>query len=156
MNGRTAKRQALMAAGVIALAVLVGYQTLAIPVTPLYARIGPKVFPGMVAAGLLALGLLLLWQARSGSWGEIEEDGPPDWRALGWVGLGLAVNLALIKPLGFILASTLMFCCVARAFGSRRPVRDGVVALAVSTAAFVGFDRVLGISIGAGILAGLL
>ena len=79
-----------------------------------------------------------------------------DWPSLGWLGLGLVLNLTLIGPLGFVIASTLMFVCVARAFGSRRPLFDTGVGVIVALVAYLGFDKVLGINIGAGILEGLL
>ena len=76
---------------------------------------------------------------------------PVDWPALAWLGAGLALNVALIGVLGFVLASTILFVCVARAFGSRRPARDAAIAILFSFVTYIGFDRVLGISIGAGV-----
>ena len=150
--------QVAVAAGVLALGLLVLWQTFAIPVTPLYARVGPKIVPFGVAFALLALGLALAFQAATGRW--TDEDGTQDeaidWPSLGWVGVGLLLNLVLIVPLGFVIASTLMFVAIARAFGSRRPLFDGGVGLLVALAAYVGFDKVLGINIGAGILEGIL
>jgi putative tricarboxylic transport membrane protein len=143
----------LVAVGVLALAALAGYQTLLIPVSPLYAKVGPTVFPWMVAGGLAALGLALLVEALRGGW-TLEPDAsePVDRQALGWVLAGLALNVALIKYLGFIIASTLLFCCVARAFGSRQLVRDALIAIVFATIAYIGFARVLGIDIGSGLI----
>ena len=53
----------LIALGVLALAGVVFWQTLAIPVSPLYARVGPTVIPMLAAFGLAACGAaLLVWQ----------------------------------------------------------------------------------------------
>src|SRR5688572_31157116 len=113
MKGSGATGQILVAAGVLALAALAGYQTLLIPVSPLYAKVGPTVFPWMVSGGLALLGLALLVEALRGGWAlEPEAVEPVDRPALGWVLAGLALNVALIKYLGFIIASTLLFCCV--------------------------------------------
>jgi len=143
----------LVAVCVIAFAGIVAYETAAIPVAPLYSKIGPTVFPQIVAAGLGLLGLALLWQAVRGTWTAGEDAAVPvDWRALGWLGTGLILNVLLIKWLGFILASTILFTCVARAFGSTRPLRDVAVALPLAASAYFGFSKLLGISIGAGIL----
>jgi putative tricarboxylic transport membrane protein len=145
--------QMIVAVGVLALAALAGYQTLLIPVSPLYAKVGPTVFPWMVAGGLAVLGLALLVEALRGSW-TLEPDAsePVDRQALGWVLAGLALNVALIKLLGFIIASTLLFCCVARAFGSRQLVRDALIAIVFATVAYIGFARILGIDIGSGLI----
>jgi putative tricarboxylic transport membrane protein len=98
-------------------------------------------------------------QALRGQWGATdadEDEAQPDWRALGWLGLGLVLNVALIDYLGFIIASTLLFCCVARAFGSRHLARDAAIAIILCVITYLGFARVLGISIGAGVLEGIL
>jgi len=50
--------------------------------------------------------------------------------ALTWLVLGLVLNATLINQLGFIIASTLMFFCTARAFGSRRALHDVAIGLA--------------------------
>ena len=70
----------------------------------------------------------------------------------GLVLAGLVGNVVLIGPLGFILASTLLFCCVARAFGSTQLPRDAAIAFVFSALTYVGFARVLGINIGAGLI----
>lgn len=156
---RPLSAQTLIGAGVIAFAILVGYQTTQIPVSPLYSKVGPTIFPYMVAAGLLVLGVLLVLQAMQGQWGETDADsdeGPPDLRALGWLGAGLIFNVALIDFLGFIITSTIMFVCTCRAFGSKALLRDAIVAVALALIAYLGFAKLLGISIGAGILEGIL
>jgi putative tricarboxylic transport membrane protein len=145
--------QVLVAAGVLVLAAVAGYQTTVIPVSPLYAKVGPTIFPWMVAGGLAFLGLALLIDALRGGWAlEPEAHVPVDWHALGWLLAGLVLNVALIGFLGFILASTLLFCCVARAFGSQRILRDVCIAFVFSAVAYIGFARVLGINIGSGLL----
>ena len=65
-----------------------------------------------------------------------------------------SVNVILIGPLGFIVAATTLFFCVARAFGSDRPLRDLGIGLAIAVVAYLGFDRLLGISLGLGTLWG--
>jgi putative tricarboxylic transport membrane protein len=152
MKRSAATGQVLVALGVLGLAAIVGHQTTAIPVSPIYAKVGPTVFPWIVTAGLAALGIALLVQAFRGSWAIEEEQTPVDWHALGWVLLGLVLNVVLIQPLGFIIASTLLFCCIARAFGSRKLARDALIAIVFATVTYLGFDRVLGINIGAGLL----
>jgi len=143
---------------VIVIAVAVGIQSMAIPVSPGYARVGPKVIPYIVAFGLLILGLVLSVQAWRGGWSEEAEDQahPVDWRSLRWLVCGLVINVASIAWAGFVIASSLMFVCVARAFGSVRPARDLGIGVVVTVVAYLGFDKALGINIGAGLLGGIL
>jgi putative tricarboxylic transport membrane protein len=151
-------RSAALAIGVIALAVVIGIETFAIPVTPLYAKVGPRVFPIAVAIGMGLLGLALLRDAFKGTAPALppEEDQPVDLGALAWLGAGLVLNIALIGWLGFCVASTVLFMCVARSFGSRQWLRNGLIGAAFAVITFVGFDRGLGISIGAGYFGGIL
>jgi len=158
MSIRPAKPELLLAVGVIALSGVVAYGTTEIPVSPLYSKIGPTVFPYIVVTGLGALGLALLAASLRGGWTEDDPEThvPPDLRALGWLLLGLLLNVALISYLGFIIASILLFACVARAFGSTRIGRDALIGAILALVTYLGFDRVLGFSIGAGILEGVI
>lgn len=141
---------------IVALAGLVFWQASGITTT-MYTRVGPRVIPYIAAAGLLLTGLALLWQAWRGGWQDEEEKNTrPDGVALGWVLAGLALNVVLISHLGFTLASVVMFVCVARGFGSRRILRDVVLALIFALIAYFGFAKTLGINIGAGLLENLI
>ena len=144
--------QIILSIGVLALAGIIAQQTTVIPVSPLYAKVGPTIFPWIVSAGLGLLGLLLLVAALAGGWPVEDDETRVDWRALGWLLAGLIANVVLIGPLGFILASTLLFCCVARAFSSTQLVRDAAIAFVFSALTYVGFARILGINIGAGLI----
>jgi putative tricarboxylic transport membrane protein len=144
-----------VALGVIIVGIVVGYETSQIAPTPLYAKVGPKVFPGIVALGLILLGLALLWQAWSGRWKAAAEEGETtetDWRALGWLGFGLVFNVATIGILGFILASTVLFASVARAFGSLKTARDLGIGFVFAAVTYFGFAKLLSINMGSGLL----
>ncbi|TIU80244.1 MAG: tripartite tricarboxylate transporter TctB family protein, partial [Mesorhizobium sp.] len=56
---RLAIPELLIGVGLLACAGAVAWQTLAIPVSPLYSKVGPKVFPYMTMAGMVILSLLL-------------------------------------------------------------------------------------------------
>ena len=149
--------EALLGAGVLVFAGFVLAQTWAIPVSPLYSRVGPTVFPYITAGGLGVFGVLLLVAAFRGGWQPAEErELAIDWRAIGWIAAGLALNAALIVPLGFTMSSALMFGLVARGFGSRNILRDAGIGLALSLAAYFGFAKALGVSLGQGPLERLL
>jgi putative tricarboxylic transport membrane protein len=143
--------ETLVGAGVLALAAVILWQTAEIPVSPLYAKVGPTIVPTITALGLGLLGLLLLAQAWQGGWQPAEEkETPPDWIALAWIGAGLVLNVLLIGPAGFTLASVILFVCVARGFGSQAPLRDGTIGAVFALIAYFGFAKTLGINIGAG------
>ena len=55
-----------------------------------------------------------------------------------------------------MLAVTPVFVSVAFAFGSRKLLRDGIVAIVLVVAAYLGFTHGLGLQLPSGILAGLL
>jgi hypothetical protein len=143
--------ETVIALGVIALAVVIFVQTMSVPVSPLYAKVGPTVFPFITAAGLALLGILLLVEALRGGWQtEEEKEVAPDRPALLWVAAGLVLNVALIVPAGFTIASVIMFVCVARGFGSKAILRDAAIGAAFALIAYFGFAKTLGINIGSG------
>ena len=154
---RPALGETLIAIGVLVLAGIIYWQAIAIPVSPIYAQVGPAAVPLIAATGLGLLGLLLLISALRGGWQiEEEKEVAPDYPALAWVAAGLVLNVLLIGPAGFTLASIILFVCVARGFGSRRIVRDALIGAAFALIAYFGFAKTLGINIGSGIVENFL
>lgn len=145
--------------GVVALGLFLVVQTAGIDVSPSYARVGPRVFPWVISFGLILLGLLLARDAIAGQW--VADDSAPgasafDWHAFLLIGLGLVLHMVLIGRAGFVVASTVLFVCVARGFGSRTWLRDTVIGLVLAFVVYVGFKYGLGLDLPAGVLAGLL
>ncbi|WP_458095106.1 tripartite tricarboxylate transporter TctB family protein [Roseomonas sp. WA12] len=145
---------------VVLLGLLTLYAAWAIPDSPLYAQVGARAVPYLVGAILVVLGAALSSVALRGGWsGENEEAmaaPPTNWRALGLLGAGLLVQIALIDWLGFVIAATIQYVLVCAAFGSRHPLRDLAIGIAVTLGAFLAFSRLLGVNIGAGVLEGIL
>ena len=104
-----------------------------------------------------------------------------DWKALALIGLGLVVQICLLDPSdapfgidalfaslsapvakavmavsGFIPTETIVFACVAAAFGSRRHGRDALIGLVLAIVAYVGFVHGLRLPLPPGILVGAL
>lgn len=156
MRSRPKAGEVAVAACLVALAVLSIWQTLVIPVSPIYARVGPTLFPWIASAGLLLLSLALLVQALRGGFAGVDDQLSIDWPSLAWVATGLAANAVLIGTLGFVFAATVMFVCVARGFGSTRPGRDALIGAVVALTSYLGFEKLLGVNIGAGILEGMI
>ena len=150
---RLAMPELLIGIGLLACAAAVAWQTLAIPVSPLYSKVGPTVFPYITMTGMIALSLLLILAAVRGGWQPQEEkETPTDWKAMGIVVAGLVANLVLIQPLGFTAASVIMFVLVCYGFGSKHTLRDALTGLILALAAYFGFARALGVNIGAGFI----
>lgn len=149
--------ETIIAAGVLALAAVIAWQTAIIPVSPIYAKVGPTVVPTITVVGLAGLGLMLLHSALTGGWQSDEEkDVVPDRPALLWVVAGLALNVLLITHAGFAIASIVLFVCVARGFGSKAILRDAAIGAAFALIAYFGFAQTLGINIGAGLIENAL
>jgi tripartite tricarboxylate transporter TctB family protein len=154
---RPAVGETIIAAGVLVLAAVILWQTAIIPVSPIYAKVGPTIVPYITALGLAVLGLLLLYSALKGGWQpEEEKEITPDRPALLWVIAGLALNVLLITYAGFTIASVVLFVCVARGFSSKAILRDAGIGAAFALIAYFGFAQTLGINIGAGILENAL
>lgn len=154
---RIARGEFIVALSTILLGLVVGWQTSLIPTSPLYAQVGPKLAPSLAALGLVGLGLALMASAVRGGWQpEEEKETPPDRLALAWVFAGLGLNVILIGPAGFTIASIVLFICVARGFGSRALVRDAAIGATFALVAYIGFAKTLGINIGAGLVEGAI
>lgn len=94
---------------------------------PGYAGIGAAFVPGVVAVFLAVVGALLMWQALSGGFRNFSDDVADvvaDYRGAIWVTVGILLMAGLITRIGFVLSATILFTCVARAFGSKTLVRD--------------------------------
>jgi len=145
------KGELALSVGLLALALVVLWQTLEIPVSPIYARVGPTIIPMMTAIGLVGLSVGLIVVALRGGWQPDEERAyVVDGKALAWLTAGLLANILLIGPAGFTAASVVMFALASKAFGSTRLLRDAGIGLAFALTSYFGFAKALGINIGAG------
>jgi putative tricarboxylic transport membrane protein len=144
--------------GLIAIASVIGFETMQMQVPPSYARVGPQIFPYIIAIGMAITGVHIAWKSYRGEdeVAEIEDAGPVDWKAVGIIMAGLIAHMNLLKPLGFVPAGLILFCSVAFAFGSRRYGRDVIVGLLLVLFAYVGFTYGLGLQLPPGILKGVL
>jgi putative tricarboxylic transport membrane protein len=149
--------------GVIALGIGVAAVTATLPSAGGYAGIGPNFIPGVVAGGIILLGLWLGFEAFTGGWRNAAPDDPGvrgehafDAAAFVWISAGLFAHMALIGWAGFVIAGTVLFACIARGFGSRRPVRDLSIGLVLALGVFLFFVKLLNVNLPGGWLSPLL
>ena len=144
--------------GLIALASVIGFETMQMQVPPSYARVGPQIFPYIIAIGMAITGAHIAWKSYHGGdeLAEESEAGPTDWKSVAIIAAGLIAHMNLLKPLGFVPAGLILFWSVAFAFGSRRYGRDVLVGLFLVLFSYVGFTHGLGLQLPQGLLKGLL
>jgi putative tricarboxylic transport membrane protein len=154
---RRAYPEITIAAGVLALAAIIFYQTTLIPQSVTYAKVGPNFIAYLISAIMAVLGVLLMIMALKTGWQEAEEKAKTlDFPAIAWVFLGLVLNVALITNLGFTIASICLFVCIARGFGSTNYLKNTAIAAIFALTAYFGFVKLLNINIGGGIIENAL
>jgi putative tricarboxylic transport membrane protein len=135
---------------VLALGAFFGYGAHRLTGDTGYAGIGPAFLPTLVSALLLLLGAGLLWQALRGGFHRapaIDLSRSKDIRGALWVSAGVLAMAALMKYTGFAIAAVVLFVCVARAFGSKRPALDVAIGAALVLPIFWLFTLVLDVNL---------
>lgn len=153
----------VLAAAVVMVGIVMGWETRGIRVTPAYSKVGPRVIPYLVSVGLIVVGVWLAVEVLTGRTatgaGDAEDADPTlptDWHCLAWLTGALLVYLLLIERAGFVIASALLFFGAAFGMGSRRIIRDAATGILLSVAIYEIFTRGLGLQLPTGILDGLL
>jgi putative tricarboxylic transport membrane protein len=153
------RRQALIGVGALVLGALMAWGATGISSAAGYAGVGPNVVPWVVALSLVLCGALLVWEAATGGWRELDEPSGAaegDWRALAWVVGGLAANALLLERAGFIIACTTCFMLAGRGLrasegkphgGARGLAIDAVTGMLIAAPAYWLFTKLLGISL---------
>ena len=137
----------VIAAGLAALAAVVFWQTMAMPVTAQYARVGPTTMPFVMSGFLAVLAVGHVLMAFRHGLPPREADKP---QPMLWIIGGLVAQMLLLKPLGFSIATGLLFACAARGFG-RGPLWLTVpLGIALSFVAWLIFAGLLKLSLPAG------
>jgi len=147
-----------IALGLVVLGSFVIYETQNIAETQGYAQIGPRLFPYLIGVGLTLCGAVLGWEALSGGWRHVpldEAHEASDWMAFGVISAGVVLHMVVIGWAGFIIASTLLFVLIARGFGSRKPVRDAIIAVVLAVVVFFLFTKGLGLNLPKGPFEGV-
>lgn len=112
-----------------------------------YSQVGPATIPKWVATGLLVLSAATAWTAFRGNF-EVEPIRAPG--PVLWVVGGLLLQILLLHPAGFTIATGMMFAMVARGFDERRWYLSLPVGLALAFFVYVVFARFLRLSLPSG------
>lgn len=152
--------QVAVSAGLTALGVVILWGSFYMPTGGGYAQVGPGVVPRFVGSILIVLGIFLLREAFTGGFSGVDEEAevhlPMDWKAFAWVSGGIIAYGLLVEPLGFILASVILYIAVARSFGSRRWLLNAAVGAVLAVFIFVVFNYGLGLNLPMGVFRPLL
>jgi putative tricarboxylic transport membrane protein len=116
--------------------------------------VGPRVFPIIVTVMMSVLGAVLFFQAATGRW-RAEEIKTHRVKPIAYIAAGLLLDILLMQMAGFIVASTILFICVARGFESRRPLRDAIAGLILAAVSFLLFTKLLLLDLPAGSIWGV-
>ena len=104
--------QTLVGVAVLAIALALAAGAVSIPSGAGYGGVGPNFLPWVVAGGLAMCGILIVREARTGGFRNMETPSGAaraDWIAVAWVSAGLLANAALITTIGFILSCGLCY-----------------------------------------------
>lgn len=112
-----------------------------------YAGVGPADVPKLIGGGLIVLGLLTGVAGRKAA---THRAPPQRLGAVLWILAGLALQILLLKPAGFSVASGLLFACTAAGFGQRRLYITVPVGVLFALAVYGMFDLVLNLNLPAG------
>ncbi len=112
-----------------------------------YAGVGPGGMPFAVGWVLV---VLAVWTAIDALRGKPDAREPIEILPVLWILGGLALQIALLKPAGFMVASGLLFACTAFAFGKRNLLITIPVGLVFALAVYGVFDALLQLNLPGG------
>jgi putative tricarboxylic transport membrane protein len=148
-TGQGSGRRDLAALGIsialFALALVIITDASGYPVRRTSARFGPEIVPFIVAGGIVVLAALTAVTAWRGGFEARER---LNVSGLLWlIGAILAELAMLYAGTGFILASTVLFACAARAFGQTTHLLNAAIGATMSTLLFLLFRYGLGLAL---------
>ncbi len=124
--------------------------------------VGPRLFPYVIGAVTVALGVLLVLATLRGNVPEAEGGEDVDLRQTAdWLTVAKLVGVLLftaltVSFLGWAISGAVLFIGAAWSLGSRTLVRDVIVGIVLSVGTWYAFHEGLGVILPAGILDGVL
>lgn len=143
----------VIAAILAAIAVVIFWQTAQMRLPPIQARVGPTVFPYIVATAMLVLSAGTVLSAFRHGFPARDKDnlGP-----IAWIIGGLVLQIVTLSWLGFSIATGLLFAFTARAFG-RGPLWQTIpIGVVFAFVVWFAFARGLQLSLPTGPLERLI
>lgn len=137
----------LLGLGLIAIAAVIGIEANSIRVAPIYAKVGPAAFLWLSAIILALCGVVVARKALKAHRQEVPEI---DNRGMLAIVAGLVLQVLLLERVGFIPTAALLFVLTAYGLGSRRLVRDIIIAVIIAVTAFLVFNSGLGLRLPTG------
>ncbi|MDN5796739.1 MAG: tripartite tricarboxylate transporter TctB family protein [Intrasporangium sp.] len=123
---------------------------------------GPRPVPIVLGILMLVVAVLYAIDIRRGGVGASDEGedvdltARADWKTVGLLLVVFGVSAALIEPLGWVIAGSLLFWGCSFALGNRHHIRGLLIGIAISLITFYAFAIGLGVNLPAGILQGIL
>ena len=96
------------------IAAVIIWQTSMMRVPPIQAKVGPTVFPYVIAGGLI---ILAIGTAVSALRGQFPAREPLNFRPIAWIVAGLLGQILLVGWMGFSVGTAVLFAFVAKGFG---------------------------------------
>lgn len=145
---------ALVIAAILAcIAVVIFWQTSQMRIPLQQQRVGPTVFPYIVASGFVLLAIGTVVSAMRGSFPERSKD---DYTPIFWIVTGLVAQILLLSTAGFSIATGVLFAFTAKAFG-RGPMWQTIpIGIVFAFVVWFAFAKGLQLSLPAGLLERLL
>ncbi|GII92612.1 tripartite tricarboxylate transporter TctB family protein [Sinosporangium siamense] len=149
------------ALAVLALGVFVLVDTRNVSATSLTGP-GPRFFPMLIGAAVVLIGVFYTIDVLRGGHGDPEEGedvdstAPTDWKSLGLVSLVFLGFVLLVTPLGWVIASGLLFFGMATVLGAKHPLRTVAISVILAFGSYFAFAKGLGVTLPAGVLEGLI
>lgn len=140
----------------VGIALITGAGGIAIPGST--NTVGPRFFPYLVGGGMVAVGVVLAIMVLRGNRADPEDSEDVDatagtsWVSVAVIAVAFIAHGLLINVVGWPLAVTLMFACVAKALGARgwwQPVLAGGI---TSVVVWLIFVKLLNVALPGGIL----
>jgi len=152
-RGRPDRAALVIGALLGGLAVIVFWQTRAMPVSAQYARVGPTTLPYAMSVFLAVLAVGHVFAAfRHGEQKREADRLAP----MLWIVGGLVLQMLLLKPAGFAIATGLLFACTAKGFGKGPLWFTVPLGIVVSLVIWLIFAGLLNLSLPAGPLEHLV
>lgn len=149
ISGRIRAGEAVTGTFTLGLGLFIIVQTWMTPPIAAQSVVGPDLFPALIAAGLVLVGLRLLYEAYLRRLVE-EKVLELDWKPCAVVAATFAAQCLILEPLGWIVSGTLMFAVCAMAFGSRAYILNVLFGLVLTTLTYLVFDYALDLDLPTG------